>query len=284
MALSIVKNYLTRNDCYKSGRRITPIGIQIHTLGTAQNTAQSLADYWNQSGISACVHYAVDAEVEGKVLQFLPENYRSWADAGYGNNNLITIEGMESDYMRYTGGASYIITNQTKFKADIQRSYNGMVLLCAKICNERGWNPTAKLTSGLYLISSHYEGNKAGLSSNHGDPNHIWGKMGYTMSGFRKAVKTAMGKGQSKPENGGLSEVKLKNFKRGDKHNQIKNIQRILRVKGYKAKNGKLLNPDGRLGPNTQYALEKFQRNAKLSGMIYGAINQETWEALLNSK
>lgn len=193
MGLNITKNYLTKNDCYKSGRTITSIGIQNHTIGTAQNTAQSLADYWNQPGISACVHYAVDAEVEGKALQFLPEDRRSWADAGYGNNNLITVEGMESDYMRYTGGASFVVTNEAKFKSDIKRSYNGMVALNAKICKEHGWEPMTKLPNGLYLVSSHNEGRKAGVSSHHSDPDHVWGGLGYTMDGFRKDVKAAMG-------------------------------------------------------------------------------------------
>lgn len=190
--MKITKKYLTKNDCYKSGRRINPIGIQIHTIGTAQNTAQSLADYWNQPGVSACVHYAVDAETEGKVLQFLPENFRSWADAGYGNNNLITIEQMESDYMRYTGGASYTVTNSAKFKADVMRAYRGCVELCADICKRYGWNPKKKLSSGLYLISSHDEGRRAGLSSAHVDPTHVWGRFGLTMDGFRDDVEKAL--------------------------------------------------------------------------------------------
>lgn len=195
MALKITKNYLTNNDCYRSGRTINPIGIQIHTIGTAQNTAQALANFWNSPGKDVCVHYCVDAEVEGKVLQFLPDNYRSWADAGWGNNSLITIEGMESDYMKYLGGATYRVLDDAKFKADIRRSYNGLVMLCTKICKDRGWNPMTKFSNGMYLISSHMEGNKAGLSSNHSDPDHVWKALGYTMDGFRKAVKAALGGG-----------------------------------------------------------------------------------------
>ncbi len=70
--------------------------------------------------------------------------FRSWADAGYGNNNLITIEQMESDYIRYTGGASYTVTNSAKFKADVMRAYRGCVELCADICKRYGWNPKKK--------------------------------------------------------------------------------------------------------------------------------------------
>lgn len=192
MVLNIIKIYLTKNRCYQQALKRTAIGIQIHTIGTGQGTAQSVADYWNQAAVSACVTYLTDCDTPGKVLQLLPEDYYTWADAGYGNRNLITIEICESDYIKYTGGANYTITDEAKFKADIMRGYNTAVLLCADICKRYGWDPTAKLPSGLYLISSHDEGRQAGLSSAHVDPTHVWNRFGLTMDGFRAAVKSAM--------------------------------------------------------------------------------------------
>lgn len=193
--LKITKNYLTNNLCYQRGVTCEKIGIQIHTIGCAQGTAGEVAKYWNQDTIPACVHYVCDADVPGNVLQLLPEEMRSWADAGWGNNNLISIEICESDYISYTGGANYDVNNEEKFKADILRGYNTAILLCAKICKERGWDPLAKLSNGMYLISSHNEGRLAGLSSAHVDPDHVWGRFGLTMDGFRKAVKAAMTSG-----------------------------------------------------------------------------------------
>lgn len=190
--ITIVKRLLTKNDCFNSGRRITPSGLQLHTIGTAQNSAASLASYWDQPGIDSCVHYCVDAEHEGRVLQFLPENYRSWADAGVGNASAITVELMESDYMRYTGGASYTVTNETKFKADVTRAYKTAVELFAQKCLEHGWDPQAKRPDGLHYVFSHDEGRRAGLSSAHVDPTHIWGRYGWTMDGFRADVKKMM--------------------------------------------------------------------------------------------
>lgn len=190
--LNIKKNYLTNNRCYQKGITCAKIGIQIHTIGCAQGTAQSVADYWNQDTIPACVHYVCDADVPGNVLQLLPETYRSWADAGWGNNNLISIEICESDYIEYHGGASYTVDDEAKFKADIMRGYNTAIQLCAKICRERGWDPLAVLNNGMHLISSHNEGRLAGLSSAHVDPDHVWGRFNLTMDGFRKAVKMAM--------------------------------------------------------------------------------------------
>lgn len=193
MSITIKRNILTNNDCYKSGRTRTPVGMQLHTIGTAQNSASALASYWNQGGISACVHYCIDAEHEGLVYQFLPENYRSWADGGEGNSTAITVELMESDYMRYTSGSNYVVTDEAKFKADVTRAYNTAVEFFAMKCKEYGWNPQEKRSNGLYRVFSHDEGRRLGLSTAHVDPTHIWDRYGWTMDKFRADVVKAMG-------------------------------------------------------------------------------------------
>ena len=198
MALDIQKYYLKNNRCYKQAVTRKPIGIQIHSIGTAQGTAKAVADYWNQSSVSCAVTYIVDSDISGKVLQTLPEEYYTWADAGYGNRNLITIEICESDFMKYSGGgASYEITNHKAFEDDILRGYDTAVALCADICKRYNWDPEAKLPSGLFLISSHNEGRLAGLSSAHVDPSHIWPQFDLSMTTFRKAVKNAIKSGSS---------------------------------------------------------------------------------------
>ena len=192
--MDIIKYHLNKNRCYQRNVKRKPIGIQLHTIGTAQGTAQAVADYWNQASVSACVHYIVDCDTPGKVLYTLPEDVRCWGDAGWGNDNLISFEICESDFMSYKGGgASYTITNASKFKDDIMRGYNTSVLLCADICKRYGWDPEAKLPNGMYLISSHDEGRKAGISSAHVDPEHIWPRYDLTMAKFRADVKAAMG-------------------------------------------------------------------------------------------
>lgn len=193
MALNIIEYYLKKNRCYIKNEKRTPKGIQIHTIGTGQGTAQSVADYWNQAAVSACVHYVVDCDTPGKVLYTLPESTRAWADGGFGNNNLITIEICESDFIKYTGGANYTVLDSKRFKEDILRGYATAVLLCADICSRFGWNPMDKLSNGLYLISSHDEGREKGVSTAHVDPDHVWDRFGLSMDGFRKAVVAAMG-------------------------------------------------------------------------------------------
>lgn len=58
------------------------------------------------------------------------------------------------------------------------------------LCKKYGLNP---LADGV--IISHREGHSRSIASNHGDSEHLWTQlgMGYTMDGFRKAVKAAMG-------------------------------------------------------------------------------------------
>ena len=158
MSLQVIERYLTNNRCYQAGASREPHGIQIHSIGTGQGTAESVASYWNQPSVAACVTYVVDADIPGKVLQLLPEWMRSWADAGWGNRELITIELCESDYISYTGGASYIVKDSKRFEEDIRRGYDTAVKLCAQICKRYGWNPQGKLANDMYLISSHNEG------------------------------------------------------------------------------------------------------------------------------
>ena len=190
--LKLEKKYMTNNPCYKRGARRTPIGIQLHTIGCAQGTAEAVRESMNRPDYEAAVNAIVDADVEGHVLLTLPDWMRSWADGGYGNDNLYTFEIGESDHMRYTGGANYTVTNEEKFKADILRGYRTAVAFCAYLCQQHGWDPQAKLPSGLYLISSHDEGRRAGLSTAHVDPTHVWDRLGLSMDGFRSDVKAAM--------------------------------------------------------------------------------------------
>ena len=191
--LDIIQYPCKNNRCYQQAVKRKPIGIQLHSIGCGQGTAKSVADYWNSPNVKALVQYLVDSDIEGKVLATLPEDIYPWADAGYGNRNLIAIEMCESDFMKYDpNSANYTITNKQQFIADIKRSYVTAVLLCADICMRYDWDPWKKLPSGLYLISSHNEGRLAGLSSAHVDPDHIWCHINKSMDIFRGDVVKAL--------------------------------------------------------------------------------------------
>ena len=74
-------------------------------------------------------------------------------------------------------------------KAVAKRTYETAVELFAMLCKKYSLDP---LADGV--IISHKEGCARGIASNHGDPEHLWAQLGtgYTMDGFRRAVKAAV--------------------------------------------------------------------------------------------
>ena len=91
--------------------------------------------------------------------------------------------------IKYTAGSNFTCSNLAEAKAVAKRTYEAAVELFAMLCRKYSLNP---LVDGV--IISHREGHSRGIASNHGDPEHLWTQLGlgYTMDGFRKAVKVAM--------------------------------------------------------------------------------------------
>ena len=58
--MKLVQNFLTKNDCYKSGRKITVKGLMLHSVGCSQPNASVFVKNWNRSGLEACVHGFID--------------------------------------------------------------------------------------------------------------------------------------------------------------------------------------------------------------------------------
>lgn len=121
-------------------------------------------------------------------------DHRGWhcgsGTKGSGNNTHIGVEMCEPACIKYTSGANFTCSDTATAKAVAKRTYEAAVELFAMLCKQYNLNPTA---DGVIL--SHKEGHSRGIASNHGDPEHLWNGlgMGYTMDGFRKAVKAAMG-------------------------------------------------------------------------------------------
>ena len=103
-------------------------------------------------------------------------------------------------------GANFTCSDTATARTVAKRTYEAAVELFAYLCKQYNLNPIAD-----GVIISHREGHSRGIASNHGDPEHLWNGlgMGYTMDGFRKAVKAAMdGSGVSEPEEGGWYRVR----------------------------------------------------------------------------
>ena len=187
--MKLIDSYLTKNPCYKAGKKIKVKGLMLHSVGCPQPKASAFLNSWNKESYNrACVHAFIDGN-DGVIYQTLPWNYRGWHCGGKGNDSYVGVEMCEPECIRYTSGAKFICSNKEEAKAVVKRTYEPAVELFAYLCRLYGLNP---LEGGVIL--SHKEGCKKGIASNHGDPQHLWDglDMGYTMDGFRKDVKAAM--------------------------------------------------------------------------------------------
>ena len=195
--MNLIQSILTKNPCYTAGRKITVKGLMLHSVGCPQPSAAVFVKNWNNASYtSACVHGFIDGNT-GDVYQCLPWNHRGW-HCGTGtsgqsaNNTHIGVEMCEPACIKYTSGANFTCSDPAAAKAAVTRTYNAAVELFAMLCKEYNLDP---LADGVIL--SHKEGCARGIASNHGDPEHLWNQLGtgYTMNGFRAAVKAAMGAG-----------------------------------------------------------------------------------------
>lgn len=205
--MNLIQSILTQNPCYKAGRKITVKGLMLHSVGCPQPSAAVFVRNWNKASYDrACVHAFIDGNT-GDVYQCLPWNHRGWHGGGSSNNTHIGVEMCEPSCIKYTGGATFTCSDPAAAKAAVTQTYNAAVELFAMLCKQFGLDP---MKDGVIL--SHKEGCARGIASNHGDPEHLWNQLGtgYTMNGFRAAVKAAMGAGgvttpgtPAKPTTGG---------------------------------------------------------------------------------
>lgn len=220
--MKIVKSFLTKNPCYKAGRKIAVKGLMLHSVGCPQPKASVFISSWNRADFgSACVHAFIDGET-GVVYQTLPWNHRGWhagsGVSGSANNTHIGVEMCEPAGIRYTGGSTFTCRDKAAARTAVKRTYESAVELFAKLCREYGLDPMKK-----GVIVSHKEGHAGGVASDHGDPEHLWKGlgMGYSMDGFRKDVKEAMEDAGRMPEdsvsdNPAAGDASLNNMKNAD--------------------------------------------------------------------
>ena len=209
--MNLIQCYLKENDCYKTGRTITPKGVMVHSTGannpkvaryvqpadTDPNKAQlqktigtnKNANDWNHGGLDVCTHAFVGKLADGSVgtVQTLPWDRRGW-HAGNGtsgksaNDTHIAFEICED-----------ALTSATYFN----KVYQEAVELTAMLCKQYNLNPMA---DGVVIC--HSEGYTRGIASNHADVMHWFPKHGKSMDTFRSDVSKAMGTTQA-PATGG---------------------------------------------------------------------------------
>lgn len=96
----IKQDFMTQNQCYLSGKTITPKGIMVHSTGTPGLMAQDLRDRWDDESKEVSVHAMVDDSV---TIQALPWTAKAWHCAGSGNSTHIAFEICEPQEARLIG-------------------------------------------------------------------------------------------------------------------------------------------------------------------------------------
>ena len=206
--MNLIQCYLRGNDCYTTGRTITPKGVMVHSTGANNpkvaryvqpsdndpNKAQLLktigtnknANDWNHGGLDVCVHAFLGKLADGGVgtVQTLPWDHRGW-HAGNGTSGKSAND----------THISFEICEDALTDADyFQKVYREAVELTAMLCKTYNLNP---LADGVVIC--HSEGYRRGVASNHGDVMHWFPKFGKSMDTFRSDVAKILGTSEDKP-------------------------------------------------------------------------------------
>jgi N-acetylmuramoyl-L-alanine amidase len=186
--------FLTKNDCYKAGKKIKPQGIMVHSTG-ANNPylnrylapddgllgPNKYNNHWNMSNeeakkrfgkpLSVCVHAFIGKLKDDSIAtyQTLPWDHRGWHCGGSGNDTHISFEICEDNLQ------------DAKYFTEV---YQMAVQLTTMLCKQYKLDPMKK-----GVVVDHGEGHKLGIASNHADIGHWFKRHSKSMDTFRADVK-----------------------------------------------------------------------------------------------
>lgn len=218
--VKIVKDYYTKNRCYTRNNNYKKVGIIVHSTATPGVMAKPFRDRWNNATVVKAVHAFLD---DKEVIECLPESREAW-HVGTSTGN------------RYYYGFE-ICEDKDHSEEYFLKAYKNAVEYTAIMVKRLGLSVSD--------VFSHKEGNRKGIASNHGDPEHWFSKFGYTMDDFRRAVYKELGI--------------VKALSKGDKGNDVKIMQAVLKEIGY------AVTVDGSFGPATESIVRLFQSNNGLT-------------------
>ena len=180
--MNLHKLIFTENDCYKTGRKMKPHGIMVHSTGSNNPWLNRYVapddgllgknrygNHWNQAmDRHVCVHGFIGKLADGTIAtyQTLPWDHFGWHAGGSANGTHIGFE---------------ICEDGLKDPVYFAAVYKEAVELCAYLCKLYGL--------AVNTIICHSEGHARGIASNHADVMHWFPKHGKSMDTFRADVK-----------------------------------------------------------------------------------------------
>ena len=187
--MNLKQCFLSNNECYKKGAKITPKGFMLHSTGANNPNLKRYVqpddgllgkntnnNHWNQfrpSGRQVCVHGFIGKLSNGEVAtyQTLPWNYRGWHSGSKANDTHIGVEICEDGLI----DVNYF-----------NKVYKEAVELVAYLAKQYKWEINEN------TVLCHSEGYKKGIASNHADVMHWFPKHGKSMDTFRADVKALL--------------------------------------------------------------------------------------------
>jgi len=136
--MKLFTKYMTRNDCYTAGRKITPKGIMVHSTAVPGVMAAEWFSRWNKSykageiNRQGCVHAFVDYKV---VWQYLPWEHRGWHAGGAANNTHIGFEICEPAGFSYKSGSVMVGYDAAKQEDYFRKAWQNSVE--SSLCSAR---------------------------------------------------------------------------------------------------------------------------------------------------
>ena len=202
----------------------------MHSTATPGVMAKSFRDRWNNTTVAKAVHAFLD---DREVIECLPDLRQAWHVATTtGNNYYFGFEICEDrDHTE-----EYFIK---AYKNAVE--YTSIML--------------GRLGLSVNDVFSHKEGNRKGIASNHGDPEHWFSKFGYNMDDFRRAI---------------YKELNIVvGLRSGDTGHDVKLMQSILETLGYN------ISVDGFFGPASDVVVRQFQKeNSLLDDGSFGPMTE----------
>ncbi len=249
----------------QSGKRKNTISrISPHCV-VGQVSAESLGNWFAKSSTQASANYSVDKN--GRIGMYVEEENRSWCTSSSANDNrAVTIE-CASDTKH-----PYAMNNVV---------YNALIDLCVDICKRNGKNKLIWLGDKTKTLNYMPKSNEMLITVHRWFDNKacpgdwLYSRLGDLAS---KVTARLTAKEETKKEEKSVK-IELLILRKGNKGEQVKTLQRILRIRGWKDSSGKALAIDGSFGPATEYAVKTFQKKKGITAD--GIVGEKTWTKLL---
>lgn len=264
MTFSPYTSIIKRNNNHSGIRSHSIDRITPHCFVGQVTAERGLDVFYNSTGTTdpRSPNYVIG--FDGKIGGAVPEEYRSWCSSSRANDQrAITIE----------------VASGTRDPYEFtEYAFESLVILTVDICKRYGkdkliWIPDKNTAlayepkSNEMLVTVHRWFAPKSCPGN-------W--LMNRMDSYVEIVNLSLG---NKPT-GGTCMVEVRVCKVGDNNDSVKSLQSILKAKGYKGQNNKVLTLDGKFGENTKYAVGKFQSdNGMTADYIVGT---KTWTKLLN--